>query len=124
MIANLPKRQRGMTFISWLLVLCIAGVFAAIALTLIPIYIEHYSVKHVLAQFEDDRDPAKKSTSELRALMKKRLKINGVYGFDVKENLKVERDKGKITVRVLYEVRKPVIGNVDLVVHFDDAVSR
>jgi len=121
---NLPKRQRGMTFISWLLVLGIVGIFATIALTLIPIYIEHYSVKHVLAQFENDRDLAKKSTGELRALMHKRLKINGVYGFDVKENLKVERDKDRVTVRVLYEVRRPVMGNVDLVVHFDDAVSR
>jgi len=121
---NLPKRQRGMTFISWLLVLGIVGIFATIALTLIPIYIEHYSVKHVLAQFENDRDLAKKSTGELRELMKKRLKINGVYGFDVKENLKVERDKDRVTVRVLYEVRRPVMGNVDLVVHFDDAVSR
>ena len=121
---NLPKRQRGMTFISWLLVLGIVGIFATIALTLIPIYIEHYSVKHVLAQFENDRDLAKKSTGELRELMKKRLKINGVYGFDVKESLKVERDKDRVTVRVLYEVRRPVMGNVDLVVHFDDAVSR
>ena len=122
--ANLPKRQRGMTFISWLLVLGIAGIFATIALTLIPIYIEHYSVKHVLAQFENDRDLAKKNTGELRALMQKRLKINGVYGFDVKENLKVERDNGRVTVRVLYEVRRPVMGNVDLIVHFDDAITR
>ena len=124
MIANPPKRQRGMTFISWLLVLGIAGGIAAIALTLIPIYLEHYSIKHVLVQFEDERDLDKMSTTEVRALMHKRLKINGVYDFNVKENLKVERDKGRVTVRVLYEVRKPVLGNVDLVVHFDDAVTR
>jgi Tfp pilus assembly major pilin PilA len=124
MSVNLPKRQRGMTFISWLLVLGIAGIFATIALTLIPIYIEHYSVKHVLAQFENDGDLAKKSTGQLRELMKKRLKINGVYDFDVQENLKVERDKGRVTVRVLYEVRRPVMGNVDLIVHFDDAITR
>ena len=124
MIANLPKRQRGMTFISWLLVLGIAGGIAAIALTLIPIYMEHYSVKHVLTQFEDDRDLEKMSTSELRTLMHKRLKINGVYGFNTKENLLVTHDKGRVTLRVLYEVRKPVLGNVDLIVHFDDAITR
>lgn len=121
---NFPNRQRGMTFISWLLVLGIAGFFATIALALIPTYIEHYSIKHVLAQFENDRDLHKKSTGEIRELMKKRLKINGVYGFDIKENIRVERDKDRITIRVIYEVRKPMMGNVDLMVRFDDAISR
>lgn len=118
-----PKRQQGMTFISWLILLAVVGFFAAVTLKLLPIYMEHYSIRHVLAQFEHDRDLAKKSTGEIRTLMKKRLKINGVYGFNVKDNVSVERDKGKITVRVKYEVRKPMLGNVDLVVHFDDAIS-
>ncbi len=117
------KRQRGMTFISWLIVLGLVGFFAAVTLKLLPVYMEHYSIRHVLAQFELDRDLSKKSTGEIRTLMKKRLKINGVYDFNVKDNVLVERDKGKVTVRVKYEVRKPMLGNVDLVVHFDDAVS-
>ena len=52
------------------------------------------------------------------------MKDGGVYGFNVKENLKVERNKGRVTVRVKYEVRRPVMGNVHLVVSFDDAVER
>ena len=55
--------------------------------------------------------------------MKRRLKINGVYDFNVKDNVKVTREKGRTTVRVKYEVRRPVVGNVDVVVYFDDAVS-
>lgn len=124
MAAYLAKRQQGMTLISWLLVLAIAGFFATIGFTLVPIYLEHYSVKHVLQQFELERDLEKKSTGELRELMKRRLKINGVYGFNVKDSLKVERNKNRMTVRVKYEVRRPVMGNVDLVVSFDDAVER
>lgn len=122
-LTSFPKRQQGMTFISLLLLLAIVGFFATISLTLIPIYLEHYSIKHVLAQFEHDRDLSKKSTTEIRTLMKKRLKINGVYNFNVKDNVLVERDKGRVTVRVKYEVREPVLGNVDLVVHFDDAIK-
>lgn len=121
---KLRRKQQGMTFISWMLVIAIVGFFATIALTLIPIYLEHYSVKHVLAQFEHDRDIAKKGNNEIRVLMKKRLKINGVYDFDVKENLKIEREKRKFTLRVKYEVRRPVIGNVDIVVAFDDVVEK
>lgn len=123
MAANLRKRQRGMTFISWLLVLGVAGFFATIALVLVPIYLEHYEVKFVLEQFGEDRELGKKSTGEIRDLMKRRLKINGVYDFNVKDNVKVTREKGRTTVRVKYEVRRTVVGNVDVVVHFDDAVS-
>lgn len=124
MRAPFPKRQRGMTFLSWLLVLAIAGFFAAIALALVPIYLEHYSIKHVLAQFEYDRDLDKKTNGEIRELMKRRLKINGVYEFDVKNNLKIKRSDRQTTLQVLYEVRKPILGNVDVVVHFDETVSR
>lgn len=121
---NLPKQQRGMTFISWLLVLGIAGFFAMIGLSMAPTYLEHYSIKQVLATLEQDRDLSKKSVVEIRDLMNKRLKINGVYDFNVRENVKVTRGKGGTTVQVLYEVRKPVVGNVDIVMHFDDSITR
>jgi hypothetical protein len=124
MRSNLAKRQQGMTFISWLLVLGIVGFFAMIGLTMVPVYLEHYSIKHVLMSFEQEHDLSKKSPSEIRALMKKRLKINGVYEFDVRNNLKIKRLKAGTEVRVQYEVRKPVVGNVDLVMSFDDSITR
>ena len=124
MRGNLPKRQQGMTFISWLLVAMIAGFFAVIILALAPIYLEHYSIQHVLLSFENEPQLDKKTNGEIRELMKRRLKINGVYDFDVAKNVHINHDKGRTTVRVLYEVRKPIMGNVDVVVHFDDAVSR
>jgi hypothetical protein len=113
-----------MTFISWLLVLTIAGFFAALGLALIPVYMEHYSIKHVLAQFENDRDLSKKTNAEIRELMRRRLKINGVYDFDTKKSLIIKRSEGRATLQVKYEVRKPMLGNVDVVVHFDDAITR
>jgi len=121
----LAKHQRGMTFISLLLLLAIVGFFVMLGLKLVPIYLEHYSIKHVLVSFEQDRDLSKKSNAEIRELMKRRLKINGVYDFNVRENVDIKRDRehGNTTVRVLYEIREPVLGNVDLVVHFDDAVT-
>lgn len=119
-----PKRQQGITFISWLVVLGIAGFFAVIGFALAPVYIEHYSIKHVLVSFENEPDLQKKDNATIRELMKRRLKINGVYDFNVRDNVKITHDKGHTTVRVAYEVRKPIMGNVDVVVHFDDAVTR
>lgn len=124
MRSNLPKHQQGMTFISWLLVLAIGGFFVMIALTTIPVYLEHYSIKHVLMSFEQDRDLNKKSPAEIRKLMQRRLKINGVYEFDVKNNLEIKRVKQGTEIRVKYEVRKPVVGNIDLIMSFDDAFTR
>jgi hypothetical protein len=123
MRTTLPKRQQGMTFIGWLLVLGIAGMFAVVGLALAPIYLEHFSIKEVLLSFEHEPQLDKKDNHKIRQLMKRRLKINGVYDFDVRNNVRIKRSGTLTTIRVAYEVRKPVVGNVDVVVHFDDSVT-
>jgi hypothetical protein len=37
------------------------------------------------------------------------------------KNVKVENRQGRLTIRVTYEVRIPMLGNVDAVVSFDDS---
>jgi hypothetical protein len=114
-----------MTFISWLLVLGVAGFFAMLGLSMGPVYLEHYSIKHVLLSFEQERNLSKMSPTEIRKMMTKRLKINGVYSFNVREHVRIKRAQGGgTTVQVLYEVRKPVLGNVDVVMSFDESVTR
>jgi hypothetical protein len=119
--ANIAAKQSGMTMISWMLVLGVLVFFVVIGITLVPTYIENYSVKNILASLEQDRLWAKKTPKEIKETIIKRLRINGVYEFD-RDNIKITKEKNGLKVTIEYEVRKPIVGNLDAVMSFNDQV--
>lgn len=116
------QRQSGLTMISWLVVITIGVFFVLIGIKMIPTYMENYSIKQVLHQLPDDRAMRDVSRRELKRIVLKRFKINSVYNFKP-EDLIVTKTKTGIRLSVDYEVRKPVIGNVFVVMSFSDAVD-
>ena len=49
------KKQRGMTVLSWIIVLALVVFFLLIGIKMIPTYIENYSIQQTLKVMEDDR---------------------------------------------------------------------
>jgi len=114
------KRQNGMTMLSWLVVLAILVFFILIGIKMIPTYIENYSIKQVLVNMEDDRKVRTMSPNEMKKSFLKRLKINSVYEFD-RKSIKIKKEKFGIRFAVDYEIRKPVAGNVSIVMVFSES---
>jgi hypothetical protein len=71
---------------------------------------------------QQDRQAAQRSGKQIRDTIIKRLKINGVYEFD-RENISIKKEKNHTRVDVVYEVRKNMAGNIDVVMHFEDQVD-
>jgi hypothetical protein len=71
---------------------------------------------------ENDRAVRKMTPHEMKKSFFKRLKINSVYEFE-KEWLKVKKGKSGTTIKVDYEIRKPVAGNVSIVMVFTGSAS-
>ena len=117
-----PRRQRGMTMISWMLVLAIAVFFLIVGMKLIPSYIEFYSIQGILEAVQQDKTMRDAPPAKIRESIKKRMKINSIYEFDPK-NIVIKKEKTGQIVIVAYEVRKNVVGNVDVVMSFKDQVS-
>ncbi len=113
------KRQAGMTGIGWLIVLFLIGFFAMLTFRLAPVYMENYSVKKILKSLEQDPLVAKKSKREIHSLISRKLRVNGVYDLESKV-FKITKTTGKIIITADYEVRKPTIGNVELLVTFHE----
>ena len=107
---------------SWLIVLGIAVFFLLIGIKMVPTYLEHYSIEQVLKNMENDRAVRKMTPHEMKQSFFKRLKINSVYEFE-KEWLKIKKEKSGTTIRVDYEIRKPVAGNVFIVMVFTGSAS-
>jgi hypothetical protein len=118
---SLINHQRGMTMISWMLVIGIAVFFILIGIKMVPTYLENYSIKQVLANMEQDRTVRKMTPKQMKDSFYKRIKINGVYEFDRKW-ITIKKEKFGTRFAVDYEIRKPVAGNVSIVMVFSDSV--
>jgi len=119
---NMPRAQRGMTGLGWLTVIALVLFFALLIVKLVPSYIEHYEIKTVLHSLKEDPLVTHKSPQEIRKILRRRLKINSVY--DMKpESIHIEKSSGVLRVEIAYEVRKPMFGNVDVVMTFDDKLE-
>lgn len=116
----IANKQRGMSMMSWLVVLGVLVFFILIGIKMVPTYLENYSIKQVLANMENDRTLRDKSAIALKKSFTSRLRINSVYDFD-KNAVKIKKEKFGMRFNVDYEVRKPVAGNVSIVMVFSES---
>ena len=112
------RKQGGMTLTSFLMVLAVAGFAVYIGMKLFPMYQEFYAVKtsmKALAKEPGSADPVK-----AQELFFKRMDMN--YSDSVKrENIKFDRIDGGVRMNVSYEVRRPLVGNLDIVGRFENS---
>ncbi len=119
---SLLAKQRGMTGLGWLTVLALIGFFSLLVLKLAPVYLDHYSVASTVRSLETEPLITRKSTGEIRKLLKKRLKINYVSDLP-KDAIKIKKSGGVLKVDVEYHVDKPFFGNIDFRVHFKEHIE-
>ena len=115
-------KQRGMTFISLLVLLVVGGFFVLLAFKLGPVYVENYQVKTALASLKNEPGIAGKSPNEIRIIIDKKLYINEVRSFNPKQ-FKIKSEDNKKVVEIKYEVRKPIAGNVEALVTFRERME-
>jgi hypothetical protein len=115
---NNMKAQRGLTLTSFLVVLIVVGFFLYVGMKLFPMYQENYAVRSAMKSLAKEPGIGTMQPANIQSLFFKRLYIN--YSDNVKPaNVKFDRKNNGWTLRVNYEVRRPLIGNLDVVGKFD-----
>lgn len=115
---NSMKSQRGITLTSFLVVLIVVGFFLYVGMKLFPMYQENYAVRSAMKSLANEPGIGSMQPANIQKLLFKRLYIN--YSENVKPaNVKFDRKDNGWTMRVNYEVRRPLIGNIDVVGKFD-----
>jgi len=116
------KTQRGMTVFGGVILLMIISAVVLVVVRIAPAYIENYNVKRILGDLVDRSEVATWPAGKVRSTVASQLKISGVHDQqDMK--IKVTKKGGGTLIRVTYRVRKPVVGNLDALVSFDDQVT-
>lgn len=119
---SLNTRQAGMSAIGLIFLLLIIGFVTLITLRLLPMYLENFSVATALESLKNEPELAIKSAPEILSLLQKRLDVNNVDNVK-RNNIGIKRNDASVTVSIKYEVRKPLIANLDVVSKFDRSIE-
>ncbi|HEB58362.1 MAG TPA: DUF4845 domain-containing protein [Gammaproteobacteria bacterium] len=110
-------RQNGMTAIGWLLVILFVIMVAMVVMKLIPVYLEGFNVGSVISGLEGDPTLNGKTATEIRKVIMRRFDVNMITSVD-SSDIYIARQGSQYVVEVEYEVRKNLVGNLDVVVSF------
>jgi hypothetical protein len=116
------QKQRGLTFISWLVILVVAGFLIYVGMKITPVYLDHYAVQAVLKSVKNDQLSARKSKREIRSMITKRLDINNIRHV-TRDHISIKRSGKNTTINIAYEERRPIVYNISLVMTFDETVE-
>ncbi|PKM16342.1 MAG: DUF4845 domain-containing protein [Gammaproteobacteria bacterium HGW-Gammaproteobacteria-2] len=110
------NKQKGLTFIGFVMLLAILGFFAYAAMRLVPIYTEYFAVKSAMKAVAAESGSAQMQPGDIRNKLIKRFDVSYVTSVNPND-IRVRRDRNP-SITIAYEVRKPFISNIDLVVSF------
>lgn len=114
---SLPARQRGMSLISWVIVIAFLLFQGIMAMRVIPVYVSDASVSSIMKKLPDDSTLSNASVRTIRETIEKRLKINNIYDID-RSDIVIKPTRGGYDVTLDYEARGNLIGNMDYVISF------
>ena len=111
------KRQAGMSYWGVLSIISMLAIIVQFGVVAGPAYLDDFTINKVI---EERLRVAKNTDSynELERSIEKQLELNGMQNVKIKEILTITTDDG-VKVNKKYEVRKPFISNIDLVMHFE-----
>jgi uncharacterized protein DUF4845/pilin/secretion family protein with methylation motif len=114
----MKRKQQGMTLIGFIISMAVAGVFIYVGMQLFPMYSEFFSVKKSLASLANEPGIAEESPEKIKDKFFKRMYINYSEEHVKPEHVKIVRRESGWMMTVDYEVRRPVIANLDVVGKF------
>ena len=113
-------KQKGMSLIGFIIVLALALFVSYLGMKIVPIYIEYFSVVSAMNGVASERGSANLPPYDIRYKIISRLQLSYVENIKTSD-IKITRGDN-VQVRIAYEVRKEVIGNLDVVAKFDKSV--
>ena len=112
------RKQGGMTLTSVLMGRAVVGFAVYVGMKLFPMYQEFYAVKTSMKALANE--PGSSDPSKASEMFFKRMDMN--YSDSVKrDNIKFDRIEGGVRMVVTYEVRRPLVGNLDIVGNFENS---
>jgi len=116
-------RQRGLGGLGMLATVALVVGAAMLALKVIPLYIDDMEVKRALEAIQQEDGLYNQSKVSIRKKLMTRMSA-GYSRPLAKDEVKITKKKGLISIDVDYEARVELVGNVDLVAKFTHHIEQ
>lgn len=110
------SQQRGISFIAFLIVLAVGGFFLYLGMRIGPTYLEYWTIRSAVDQVAAEATSA--DIGALRRAMDRQMTIDYAGSFQP-EFVRVQREGDQVKLVLHYEIRRPLIYNLDFVARFD-----
>jgi hypothetical protein len=114
------QRQRGMTFLGVVFILCILGIFALAAVKLTPAYLEYMNIVKALDGLKSKVVGA--GPGAITGSLEKSFDISYIKSLSARD-IEIKRDGDVFVVRAEYDYVTPFLGNISFSLHFDKSVE-
>ena len=111
-------KQRGASFVFWVFFLALIGFLMMLGIKLFPVYYKGFATQDIVESIALEMSNKKPNKKQLWQSIDKRLNINGINGVK-KEHFVYSKSKEGIEFGLDYELRVPVIANLDAIASFD-----
>lgn len=114
---NGQRRQRGASLFQILIILGLVGFMALLAIRIVPVYFDAWTVRNVVNTMAEERALRGASRHEILQSLQRRFDINNVTHIR-REDIVLRPVSGGMELVVEYEARTHLMGNFDGVAHF------
>jgi hypothetical protein len=116
----MKRSERGITLIGFVVILALVGVLAYLGMKVFPIYEQFFSVRSAMKGVASEPGVGQMDPAKIRDLFFRRLYVNYADEDLKAENVKVERKDNGYNLTVNYEVRRPLVADLDIVGTFNE----
>ena len=121
-LGRFPRSPAGLSALGLLLLISLVGFFVILLLRLVPHYIDFRKIDSVMDGLAA-REIKLLSKSEIREILTRRYKINNIRDLKVEDIVEIERKNDEAVIEVAYEIREPILYNIDVVLSFGQTYS-
>ena len=124
---KLQKQQSGMALISGLILSLIFIAIIILAVKLVPPYINNYLVKNTIHNIVKnlENEPVSSFNEFRHAVTEKfdkHLNINGITSIN-RRDLIITQTTREFHIGLVYDVKVPIVGNLNAIIHFRDSIK-
>ncbi|MDH5611380.1 MAG: DUF4845 domain-containing protein [Gammaproteobacteria bacterium] len=111
------EKQKGMTLVSWVVVITFIGFLFMLAVRIIPIFAEDHTIGSVWKGLESDPSLVGEPPKKIQQSIMRKLKMNNVTALQASD-ISIKKNNDHYLVVTEYEPRGKIIGKLDFIASF------
>ncbi len=119
---ELNSSQRGMTVIGMLLLIIMLAFIALIAMKVVPLYVQYYTIKSTIESIRKEPQLAQMTTQDIQAGIQKRFDIGYVENVKARD-LKIRSESGGRVLDLVYQDERPLFYGLSVILKVNETVS-